>query len=173
MHLQVDTTHLLKFKRRFKNGNILINFLHLKFGSVNYLIERIFLAALSKMFVWKMFYYLLSKHLWRKIFLVKFRAFCTFFLIALNECIWSIKTLLWETSYFRHSINIQEAAWNYKSLNAKTTSRILWNARQMKTASAPSVIKSKKQCFQLFFDQTATLVLRARNFSPEKLGGVT
>ena len=108
MHLQVDTTYLLKFKRRFKNGNILINFLHLKFGSVNYLIESIFLAAFSKIFVWKMFYQLLSKHLWRKIFLVKFRVFCTFFLIALNECIWSIKTLLWETSYFRHSITFKK-----------------------------------------------------------------
>ena len=55
------------------------------------------------------------------LFLVKFYVFGIFFRTPLHVCAWSVKIVLWELCFFfKHSNNIQVAAWNYNSLIAKT-----------------------------------------------------
>lgn len=50
---------------------------------------------------------LLSKHPWQSLFLVKLQAFSIYFWTLIDGCIWSMKIILRETSYFRHWSNIQ------------------------------------------------------------------
>ena len=56
-------------------------------------------GALSRIFVGKVFRKLLSKGLWQSLYFVKFNAFSIFFWIPLDGCIWSMKTILWGSSY--------------------------------------------------------------------------
>ena len=88
-------------------------------------------------------------------------AFSIFFWIVLDKCAWSMKILLLEPSYFRHSRNIKVAAWNCKSLITKTVD---WNTSKVKALTPIQVKTNKKQCFQFFLDRTHTLILRARFF---------
>ena len=61
--------------------------------------------------------------------------------------------------YFRHSNNIEVAAWNYKSPIAKILDG---NTLKMKATSPVLVIKNKKKYFQLVLAWMRTLVLCAR-----------
>ena len=58
--------------------------------------------------------------------------------------------------------NIQVAAWNYKSFIAKAFDG---NTLKMKTTNPIQVIKDKEESFQLFPDETCTLVLHASLFA--------
>ena len=71
----------------------------------------------------------------------------------------------WEAPYFRHSKDIQAAAWSHKNLIAKMFDG---NPMKMKVTSLFQAIKNKKQCFQLVSDQTKSLVLRARFFVSDR-----
>ena len=74
-----------------------------------------------------------------------------------------MKIIHWEASYFKHSINIQAAAWNYKSLIA---SGICWKHIKSESQKSYSVRKNKKQCLQFFFSQARTLILYAKFICP-------
>ena len=113
--------------------------------------------AFARVSARKSFYKLLSNHLCRSIFLVMFYAFSIFFWTALDRCVWIMKIILWEPSYFRHSNNIQIVVSNCKSLIAKTFDG---NVLILIAASPSYVIKNKKQCFQLFLDWPPALFLR-------------
>ena len=77
-------------------------------------------------------------------FICSIHAFSIFIQARLRGCVWSMSIILWEVSYFRYSINILTA----KASLQKFLMEIL--------------MKSEKQCFQLFVDWTHTLVLCAR-----------
>ena len=151
---------------------ILINFFHLKFSLINWLrITRLLKllsklcisgAAVSRIFVLKIFCKSLSKYLWCSLFLVNFYPASRLFLTALDACAWSMEIILWEASYFKHSNNIQVAVWNCKSLIANTFDA---STLKMKKASPIQVIKNKKCYFEWFFRQTRTLFLRDCFFS--------
>ena len=94
-----------------KDRIVIINYIHLKFRSVNCLgisqtskttIKSICLVLFSRIFVRNIFWQLLSKHPRWSLFLVNF------FLSAYSyghvyRSVWSMKFNLWEESYFRHS----------------------------------------------------------------------
>ena len=120
-------------------------------------IKSIWPVAFARVSARKSFYKLLSNHLCRSIFLVMFYAFSIFFWTALDRCVWIMKIILWEPSYFRHSNNIQIVVSNCKSLIAKTFDG---NVLILIAASPSYVIKNKKQCFQLFLDWPPALFLR-------------
>lgn len=116
--LQVDTIQVLKCKQKNislvenKDGISLINSVHLKFRSVSYLsisqsLKQILkvsvLVGFLRIFVPKIFCELLSKHLWRSLFLVKLHA-CGIFWIHWDGCVWSIKIYS-----YRYSSNIPVA----------------------------------------------------------------
>ena len=113
----------------------------------------------QRVFYRKGFCKLLSSHLWRSYItlLVEFSSFSVFVWTALDKCVWRMKIILWDASSFRHSNNIQVTAWNCKGLIAKFFDG---KKLKMKVTIPVSVIKNKKQCFQLFLDWTRTLVLR-------------
>ena len=74
-----------------------------------------------------------------------------------------MKIIHWEASYFKHSINIQAAAWNYKSLIA---SGIWWKHIKSESQKSYSVRKNKKQCLQFFFSQACTVILYTKFICP-------
>ena len=142
-------------------------------------IKTICPVAFSRIFVWKLFFKLLSEYLGQSLFLVKFHASSIFFWTPLDEWLWSMKSILWETSCFRHLRYIQVADWIYTSLIAKTFDGIIL---KMEAASPIKVIENKNLCFRLFLDLTRTLFCfpifyvsyRARkgNSSPRKSGAI-
>ena len=72
------------------------------------------------MYVWKNLWKLLSSYMSQSLFLVKFYAFSIFVSTTVDRHVWGMNIILWEAFYLRHSNNIQESNWNYKSLIAKT-----------------------------------------------------
>ena len=79
------------------------------------------MVSFSRILVRKFFCKLLSKHLWRSLCVVKFHALSIFFWTPFDGCVWSMRIILWDTSYFRDSNNIHTARafyenlrWNYK-----------------------------------------------------------
>ena len=134
--LPVNTTELLKFKRRYlpkskyyEYGIILINYLHFKFWSINLskhtptidnklskhtptieiTIKSICPVPFSRTFVWKIFGKLLSKSVLQRLLLVKFHPFSIIFWAPLEECVWGMKIILWGPSCFIHLNSIESA----------------------------------------------------------------
>ena len=66
--------------------------------------------------VWKIFCKLLSKHLCWNLFLVKCLAFSIFFGVPLDGCVWTMKIVIWDPSYFVHSNNFQNTKALFQNL---------------------------------------------------------
>ena len=74
----------------------------LKFTSVNCLsiirplkqLSKVSVVSLSRIFVRNFFCKLLSKYLWRSLYIVKFYAFSIFFWTPLDGFVWSMKIIL-------------------------------------------------------------------------------
>ena len=89
----------------------------LKFRSVNCLsiirplkqLSKVSAVSFSRIFVRIFFCKLLSKYLWQSLYNVKFHAFSIFFWTTLDRFVWSVRIILWDASYFRHSNNIHTA----------------------------------------------------------------
>ena len=70
---------------------------------------------IKRIFVRKFFCKLLSKYLWQSLYIkfenriIKFHAFSIFFSTPLDGFVWSMRIILWNASYFRHSNNIHTA----------------------------------------------------------------
>ena len=144
-------------------------------------ITNICLVALLRIFVRKLFCKLLSTYLWQSLFLVKFHAFSIFFWALLDGWLWRMKIILCETSSFRHSKNIQVAAWIYKSLlnnlsmelYQKWKLQLLLLGNKEHKAMFPVVSQSGPRfglaCLSFFFFFVPDRVCKW-NCTPEKLG---
>ena len=119
---------------------------------------------ISRIAVWKFFCKLLSNYLWRSLYIVKFHDFSIFFWTPLEGFVWSMRIILWDASYFRHSNNIHTARASLQNLLME----LQWKWRLQVLFRQK---KNKNERFQIFLDKTCTLtlILRAR-FSACSIG---
>ena len=65
-------------------------------------IKSIDTVSLSRTFFRQFSWKLLSKDLWQSLYLLKFYAFSIFFWIPSDGCVWCMRIILWDASYFRY-----------------------------------------------------------------------
>ena len=126
-------------------------------------------VPISRIAVWKFFCKLLSNYLWRSLYIVKFHDFSIFFWTPLEGFVWSMRIILWDASYFRHSNNIHTARASLQNLlmELQWKWRLQVLIRQQRTKMNVSTCFSIKYAHWRWF--CAPVFLRARSGAQVKL----